>query len=206
MRDVQRLMGCLLFSDRDPGDTPYADLLSPTRWEEVAQEFARQACSLMGQVGVKPKMYRRNSAICCEGIRGVAMAGLPGFAVSPQLPFVGLCCHSAECSTWVAYFHVPHTLGGSGAGVCAASLQPDGTGGNAIYTAPPYGGLTVNPATLEDSHSVTLGRASQSTRRLMTTFLQKRKLQASIRYSLCVLRRRINAGRGPKMLSRPCAS
>jgi hypothetical protein len=50
MRDIQRLMGCLLFSDRDPGDTPYADLLSPTRWDEVAQEFARQACSLMGQV------------------------------------------------------------------------------------------------------------------------------------------------------------
>jgi hypothetical protein len=50
MRDIQRLMGCLLFSDRDPGDTPYADLLSPTRWEEVAQEFVRQACSLMGQV------------------------------------------------------------------------------------------------------------------------------------------------------------
>lgn len=51
MREVQRLMGCLLFADRDPLDTPYADLLSPTRWEEVAQEFARQACSLMGQVG-----------------------------------------------------------------------------------------------------------------------------------------------------------
>jgi hypothetical protein len=50
MRDIQRLMGCLLFSERDPGDTPYADLLSPTRWDEVAQEFARQACSLMGQV------------------------------------------------------------------------------------------------------------------------------------------------------------
>lgn len=50
MRDIQRLMGCLLFSDREPEDTPYADLLSPTRWDEVAQEFARQACSLMGQV------------------------------------------------------------------------------------------------------------------------------------------------------------
>lgn len=54
MRDIQRLMGCLLFADRDPGDTPYADLLSPTRWDEVAQEFARQACSLMGQAYDSP--------------------------------------------------------------------------------------------------------------------------------------------------------
>eukprot|EP00878_Enallax_costatus_P021541 GHUV01022808.1.p1 GENE.GHUV01022808.1~~GHUV01022808.1.p1 ORF type:complete len:169 (+),score=23.35 GHUV01022808.1:640-1146(+) len=49
MREIQRLMGCLLFMDRCPSDTPYADLLSPTRWDEVAREFARQACSLMGQ-------------------------------------------------------------------------------------------------------------------------------------------------------------
>lgn len=50
MAEIQRLMGCLLFVDRSPDDTPYADLLAPTRWEEVAHEFARQACSLMGQV------------------------------------------------------------------------------------------------------------------------------------------------------------
>jgi hypothetical protein len=51
MCEIQRLMGCLLFVDRAADDTPYADLLSPLRWEEVAHEFARQACSLMGQVG-----------------------------------------------------------------------------------------------------------------------------------------------------------
>lgn len=51
MCEIQRLMGCLLFVDRAAHDTPYADLLSPLRWEEVAHEFARQACSLMGQVG-----------------------------------------------------------------------------------------------------------------------------------------------------------
>jgi len=50
MREIQRLMGCLLFADRPAADTPYADLLSPTHWEEVAQEFPRQACSVMGQV------------------------------------------------------------------------------------------------------------------------------------------------------------
>jgi hypothetical protein len=53
MCEIQRLMGCLLFVDRAPDDTPYADLLAPTRWEEVAHEFARQACSLMGQVGAR---------------------------------------------------------------------------------------------------------------------------------------------------------
>eukprot|EP00879_Flechtneria_rotunda_P020971 GHRR01022082.1.p1 GENE.GHRR01022082.1~~GHRR01022082.1.p1 ORF type:complete len:278 (+),score=107.40 GHRR01022082.1:190-1023(+) len=41
MREIQRLMGCLLYADRDPEDTPYADLLSPTRWDEVAKEFSR---------------------------------------------------------------------------------------------------------------------------------------------------------------------
>lgn len=61
MRDIQRLMGCLLFADRDPGDTPYADLLSPTRWDEVAQEFARQACSLMGQVRLVSVSFRHTS-------------------------------------------------------------------------------------------------------------------------------------------------
>jgi len=50
MKEIQRLMGCLLFADRPPADTPYADLLTPTHWDEVAQEFARQACSVMGQV------------------------------------------------------------------------------------------------------------------------------------------------------------
>jgi hypothetical protein len=50
MCEIQRLMGCLLFVDRAPDDTPYADLLCGSRWDEVAHEFARQACSLMGQV------------------------------------------------------------------------------------------------------------------------------------------------------------
>lgn len=50
MSEIQRLMGCLLFVDRAPDDTPYADLLCGSRWDEGAHEFARQACSLMGQV------------------------------------------------------------------------------------------------------------------------------------------------------------
>ncbi|KAF5842388.1 CTLH/CRA C-terminal to lish motif domain-containing protein [Dunaliella salina] len=34
--------------------TPYAELMSPSAWEDVAQEFVRQACSLMGQAYESP--------------------------------------------------------------------------------------------------------------------------------------------------------
>lgn len=69
MPDIQRLMGCLLFADRgkkqrqaaDSGaesaelaSHPYADLVSPSRWDAAAVEFAKQACSLMGQVRIMP--------------------------------------------------------------------------------------------------------------------------------------------------------
>lgn len=57
LKDIQRLMGCLVFSGRSglegcgsSAPSPYADLLHPERWEEVAQQFTRLACGLMGQV------------------------------------------------------------------------------------------------------------------------------------------------------------
>ena len=49
MADIQRVMGALCFARR-AGTTPYADLSSPTQWDDVAQEFARQCCGLLGQV------------------------------------------------------------------------------------------------------------------------------------------------------------
>ncbi|KAF8058345.1 RMD5 [Scenedesmus sp. PABB004] len=54
MREIQRLMCCLLFAGRPPRETPYADLLAPTAWDDVAAEFGRQACSLMGQAYDSP--------------------------------------------------------------------------------------------------------------------------------------------------------
>ncbi|PNH12058.1 Protein RMD5 A [Tetrabaena socialis] len=94
MADIQRLMGCLVFADRDRqqqqqmqqeqqqdgtdagasgadvppitgggggGDAgsgmashPYDDLLSPSQWGAAAREFAKQACSLMGQASESP--------------------------------------------------------------------------------------------------------------------------------------------------------
>ncbi|GLC47422.1 hypothetical protein PLESTB_000542700 [Pleodorina starrii] len=79
LQDIQRLMGCLLFADRErkqkeeqqqgeaaaPGSAgacgcpapvphPYSDLMSPSSWNAAAREFAKQACSLMGQSSESP--------------------------------------------------------------------------------------------------------------------------------------------------------
>lgn len=52
MADIQRLMGAMLFHARPAQHNPYAPLLASSglSWEGVAQEFARQACSVLGQV------------------------------------------------------------------------------------------------------------------------------------------------------------
>jgi hypothetical protein len=71
------------------------------------------------------------AASSCEALWDVVMAGLSGFING--VVFAARCCHSVWCNTCVWYCHVPHTLGGGGAGVCAASLQLDGTGGHAPY-------------------------------------------------------------------------
>lgn len=48
MAEIQKLMGCLLYSDR-LSESPYAHLLSPTNWDIVAEELTRQFCNLLGQ-------------------------------------------------------------------------------------------------------------------------------------------------------------
>ncbi|KAK9829893.1 hypothetical protein WJX72_008513 [[Myrmecia] bisecta] len=53
MAEIQRLMGCLCYIKR-PTSSPYADLMAPSQWEEVAREFARQCCGLMGQAYESP--------------------------------------------------------------------------------------------------------------------------------------------------------
>mmetsp|Transcript_2254 Transcript_2254/g.5059 ORF Transcript_2254/g.5059 Transcript_2254/m.5059 type:complete len:392 (+) Transcript_2254:89-1264(+) len=54
MRHIQRLMGCMLYYGKPLGECMYGDLLRPSAWEEVAQEFAKQACSLLGQAYESP--------------------------------------------------------------------------------------------------------------------------------------------------------
>ena len=52
MAEIQRLMGCLCFVRR-PGASPYADLMAPSLWSDVAREFSRQCCGLLGQVCIE---------------------------------------------------------------------------------------------------------------------------------------------------------
>ncbi|KAK9833790.1 hypothetical protein WJX74_005894 [Apatococcus lobatus] len=53
MPAIQRLMGCLCYIKR-PDSSPYADLMAPSRWNAVAQDFARQCCGLLGQATLSP--------------------------------------------------------------------------------------------------------------------------------------------------------
>ena len=55
MPEIQRLMGCLLFHNKPlVAEARYADLISPAAWNDVAVEFLRQACSLLGQASESP--------------------------------------------------------------------------------------------------------------------------------------------------------
>ena len=53
MKEIQRLMGCIVYAGKPAEETPYADLLSPCQWQQVAMDFTRQACNLMGQVSLE---------------------------------------------------------------------------------------------------------------------------------------------------------
>ena len=68
MAEIQRLMGCLCFVRR-PGASPYTDLMAPSLWSDVAREFSRQCCGLLGQVRGRiatpriPKACMRSCAV-----------------------------------------------------------------------------------------------------------------------------------------------
>ena len=49
MPEIQRLMGALCYTRRQ-SSSPYAELHSPAQWDDVAHEFTRQCCGLLGQV------------------------------------------------------------------------------------------------------------------------------------------------------------
>ena len=46
--EIKRLMGCFLFAHKGLENSPYADLLNPWHWTEVADMFAKDACKLLG--------------------------------------------------------------------------------------------------------------------------------------------------------------
>jgi len=47
IKEIQRLMGCLLYLNHLE-KSPYADLVSPTHWSDIQNQFTRDCCSLMG--------------------------------------------------------------------------------------------------------------------------------------------------------------
>ncbi|XVF61448.1 hypothetical protein PTKIN_Ptkin08bG0130400 [Pterospermum kingtungense] len=65
MAEIQKLMGCLLYSDR-LHESPYAYLLSPTNWDIVAEELTRKFCNLMGQSYESPL-----SVTIAAGVQGL---------------------------------------------------------------------------------------------------------------------------------------
>ncbi|KAJ1388245.1 Zinc finger, RING-type [Sesbania bispinosa] len=48
MADIQKLMGCLLWTGK-LDKSPYHALLSPSNWDGLAEELKRQFCNLLGQ-------------------------------------------------------------------------------------------------------------------------------------------------------------
>ncbi|MQL98239.1 hypothetical protein Taro_030947 [Colocasia esculenta] len=65
MAEVQKLMVCLLWAGR-LDESPYAELLSPTLWENVADELAQQFCSFLGQSHESPL-----SVAIAAGVQGL---------------------------------------------------------------------------------------------------------------------------------------
>lgn len=53
MPEIQRLMGSLCYTRRQ-SSSPYAEFNSPAQWDDVAHEFTRQCCGLLGQAYESP--------------------------------------------------------------------------------------------------------------------------------------------------------
>lgn len=49
MKEIEQLMGLLVFNKHPKDRSPYTSAQG-SQWEEVAAEFMKQACGLMGQV------------------------------------------------------------------------------------------------------------------------------------------------------------
>ena len=49
MPEIQRLMGSLCYTRRQ-STSPYTDLNSSAQWNDMAHDFARQCCGILGQV------------------------------------------------------------------------------------------------------------------------------------------------------------
>eukprot|EP00798_Chlamydomonas_sp_ICE-L_P020453 gene20453-27241_t len=89
-KDVQRLMGCMLFVNKPLGQSLYGDLLSASAKDAVAKEFVKHTCRLMGQSCESPL------ALCVA-----AGAVAPSPPIPPPTPFVTGCRGQAVCQARV---------------------------------------------------------------------------------------------------------
>lgn len=90
MPEIQRLMGALCYTRRQ-SSSPYAELHSLAQWDDVAHEFTRQCCGLLGQAYESPLLV-------CVAAGSVALPTLlklaskvagqqqHEFKTAPQLP------------------------------------------------------------------------------------------------------------------------
>ncbi|XP_073005528.1 protein RMD5 homolog [Typha latifolia] len=63
--EIQKLMACLLWAGR-LDQSPYAEFMSPTHWEKLAEELTQQFCSLLGQSYESPL-----SVVIAAGVQGL---------------------------------------------------------------------------------------------------------------------------------------
>ncbi|KAL0907264.1 hypothetical protein M5K25_025822 [Dendrobium thyrsiflorum] len=63
--EIQKLMACLLWAGRLE-QSPYAELLSPSHWENMIEEVSQQFCSQMGQSHASPL-----SVVISAGVQGL---------------------------------------------------------------------------------------------------------------------------------------
>ncbi|KAI4383468.1 hypothetical protein MLD38_009302 [Melastoma candidum] len=88
MAEIQKLMGCLLWAGRLE-QSPYPDVLSLANWDKLAEEVARQFCSLLGQSYESP----------------LSVTVSAGFQVLPQ--FLKYLTVSGKKEEWQTTKHLP---------------------------------------------------------------------------------------------------
>ena len=71
MPEIQRLMGSLCYTRRQ-SSSPYAEFNSPAQWDDVAHEFTRQCCGLLGQV-----QFYLSVDSCCTCCTQKGLVSLP---------------------------------------------------------------------------------------------------------------------------------
>jgi CTLH/CRA C-terminal to LisH motif domain len=65
-REVQALMGAVMYAGPELANSPYAQLLEPTHWAEAEDMFMRDACALMG-LSIESPLGQYRYRNCSQG-------------------------------------------------------------------------------------------------------------------------------------------